>query len=115
MRLTGPVFVFASFAAGQDVVSGLTAVLGGFTSDLADGASVITSTVANPGDAFETITSNIGGVRLGLRHPTSMEHSILRLLKPETFSTTMTGTMLRLQVKRIPHRMVHLQLCSLWK
>jgi hypothetical protein len=61
MGLTGPVLAFASLAVGQDVTSGLTAVSGGFASDLADGASVITSAVANPGDAFETITSNIGG------------------------------------------------------
>jgi hypothetical protein len=61
MRLTGPILAFASLAAGQDFISGLSSAFGGLTSDLPDGASVITSAVANRGDAFETITSNIAG------------------------------------------------------
>ena len=61
MKLAGLIVASASVVAGHDIISGLTAIFDGFTSDLADGASVITSLVANPGDAFETITSHIDG------------------------------------------------------
>lgn len=61
MRITAPILAFASLTAGQGHISSLISVFGGLTSDFADGASVITSAVANLGDAFDTITSNIVG------------------------------------------------------